>query len=273
MKIAVPTMDRVDSQVFVNTLPVSMRELVHFYAPEEDCAGLRQLHPQCKFHPTPRFGIAKTRQFMLEDSQGPVLMVDDDVSLTTTVWDDEKGCVRQGTVMNENTPEEWELFLDSLSQGIMQGCGMVGVTYASQAWQMARRDFEAGLLGPTRTWSIYAVNPKLAKTFRIRFDKLPCMEDFDFNLQMLRSGVSTGSLTKFCWTQRQSNADGGCSGYRTFEVQKESAEGLKARHPNFVRVVKKKAGWGNGLEERYDTVVQWAKAGKAGKAPVIEGIS
>ena len=67
-------------------------------------------------------------------------------------------------------------------------------------------------------------------------------------------------LAKYIHSQGPSNADGGCSTYRTQKVQTEGALRLNELHPPFVRVVTKmtKAAWGGG--KRTDVVVSWKRA-------------
>ena len=234
-----------------------------FYAPEEDCDSLKAQFPDAKVRPTPNFGIAKKRQVILEESSR-VLMVDDDITIAETRWCEEKKQVRMGVSLTPDTPDLWDRLIGDFQQSLNSGLGMAGIIYGAQSWSLPKPVWESGLQGPTRLWGIYAMEAPIARMFRIRFDALQLMEDFDVNLQMLRSGVGTAALTRFSFTQKQSNAEGGCSNYRTFELQKECAEGLASRHKGFVKVVRKNSGWGNGLESRYDTRVSWAKAAKSG---------
>jgi hypothetical protein len=71
-------------------------------------------------------------------------------------------------------------------------------------------------------------------------------------------------LFEYCWNQRDSGATGGCSTYRTAEMQAEAARRLAELHPNFVKVVTKKSkdtstSWKN-MKERVDVIVYWRKA-------------
>ena len=53
---------------------------------------------------------------------------------------------------------------------------------------------------------------------------------------------------------------GGCSTYRTMELQGAAAEKLAAKHHPFVKVVIKKTKTAWGGAERKDVIVQWKKA-------------
>lgn len=265
LAIAIPTIERADKQIFLSNLPTEYHSNVTIYAPEEDCVVIRKQYPHCNYRATPAIGIAKTRQIMMEEAGRYLFMVDDDVRITESVWSTEKQMVTKGQKLSADTPELWNTFFSQLVDALAIGAGMVGVTYDANSWQLSREQYTSGIRGPARLWSVYAINAKYANKFGLRFDNIPCMEDFDFNLQLLRSGIPTGTLTQYQWGQSQSNADGGCSTYRTTDLQRQSALTLKARHGNFVTVVEKESNWGNGMEMRTDARVQWAKAAKSGQ--------
>ena len=69
-------------------------------------------------------------------------------------------------------------------------------------------------------------------------------------------------LNEWVHNQGGSGSAGGCSTYRTPEIQAEAAHKLHEHHRPFVKVVKKttKTAWGGG--ERTDVIVQWKKAYK-----------
>ena len=93
--------------------------------------------------------------------------------------------------------------------------------------------------------------------------RVEVMEDFDIALQLLQNGVPCAVSFYYAQGQVQSNAPGGCSTYRTQEVQAEAAEQMKVLHPEFVRVVEKetKTAWGWG--SRKDVVISWKQAYEA----------
>lgn len=102
----------------------------------------------------------------------------------------------------------------------------------------------------------------LMRKYKVRFDRVPVMEDFDVALQFLRLGMASGKLNHWAQDQPGSNTAGGCSTYRTAAVQAKGATELARLHPDFVTVVEKPApkngGW-NG-EPRLDVRIAWKKA-------------
>jgi hypothetical protein len=110
------------------------------------------------------------------------------------------------------------------------------------------------------------------------FDRLKVMEDFDFTLTLLENGGRNAVTLDYVWNQTGSNQPGGCSDYRTAEVQAKAAKELAKLHPGVVKVVEKevigKTSWG-GMKTRTDVRIQWRKAytGKPLKHWAIEHAS
>jgi hypothetical protein len=112
----------------------------------------------------------------------------------------------------------------------------------------------------TRMLRFLAYDVSVFRAARIQYDRLPVMEDFDTTLQLLRAGYPNAVLCTYVQGQGKTNAPGGCSRYRTPELQAAAAHALAKRHYPFVLVVTKrtKTAWGWG--ERTDVVIHWKKA-------------
>jgi len=112
----------------------------------------------------------------------------------------------------------------------------------------------------TRMMRVMALNRTMYHEAKVRFDRIPVMEDFDVTLQLLRAGYPNVVLNKYIQGQGSSNSAGGCSLYRTMEVHEAGARRLKELHPDFVSLVQKttKGAWGGGT--RTDVMIQWKKA-------------
>ncbi len=97
----------------------------------------------------------------------------------------------------------------------------------------------------------------------MRFE-LVVLDDMDFHLRLLLKGYCDNIITWMVQGQSESGADGGCSDYRTGEVQEKWARAFATRFPNYVRLTKKttKGGWfgEESQGQRYDVTVSWAKA-------------
>jgi hypothetical protein len=112
----------------------------------------------------------------------------------------------------------------------------------------------------TRQMRVHGIDLRYFREANIRFDRVIVMEDFDVTLQVLRTGRANCVLNKWVTNQGGSNTAGGCSHYRTPEVQTESALKLAELHPGLVNVVRKRTKTSWGGEERTDVIIQWKKA-------------
>jgi len=122
------------------------------------------------------------------------------------------------------------------------------------------------LMYNTRINGILGFNVDTLRAKRIRFDRLPVMTDFDACLQLLRAGCGNVQIMDHSYGQigKQSGDKGGCSVYRTLDLQREGALGLKKLHPDFVKIVEKETVMSWGGQKRTDVVVSWRGAAKAG---------
>ena len=110
---------------------------------------------------------------------------------------------------------------------------------------------------------VLGYNKKYLEREQITFGRIPVMEDFDITLQLLRRGYPNMILNHWVHNQGGSDTTGGCSTFRTPELQEKAANMLKEFHPNFVKVVEKetKTSWGG--KKRTDVTVYWKKAYKS----------
>lgn len=98
----------------------------------------------------------------------------------------------------------------------------------------------------------------------VEHGRVPIMEDFDVNLQLLRKGYH--NIQSYWWSQdqRQTALPGGCSDYRDHALHEAGAKRLQELHPDFVRLTKKvnKAAvtYNKDFRERTECVIQWKKA-------------
>lgn len=102
--------------------------------------------------------------------------------------------------------------------------------------------------------------------------RVPVMEDFDVNLQILLSGGQ--NIVSFYWAQgqRMTNEDGGCSTYRSHELHEASAKKLAMLHPGFVSLREKKNKTdADGFGTRTEVTIQWKAAHKEGQRRARQG--
>lgn len=114
-------------------------------------------------------------------------------------------------------------------------------------------------LAETNTRTLRVLAYRTEDFLSVEHQRVPVMEDMDVNLQLLRSGRSNVNSFWYSQGQRGTGAKGGCSDYRTEEVQDAAARRLAELHPGLVRLRTKKNVSG-GLRERTEVTVAWKKA-------------
>jgi hypothetical protein len=197
--------------------------------------------------------LSPTRQWIIDNYAGKVIMMDDDLRFCRRRKDDTtKFEQASGADIYEMFSDIWAALDTYTHVGVLarEGANRITAPYGVENTRMMR---------------LLAYDTEEVRRIGARFDRLPTKQDFDMTLQLLRAGEKNGVLTQYCHDQPGSNTSGGCSRYRTPEVMESSAKGLAELHPGFVKVVRKatKGAWGGG--ERVDVQIQWKKAYESSK--------
>jgi len=198
--------------------------------------------------------VAATRDYIIHDmgTDKPVLMLDDDLDFAARRLDE------RSKFEQMSKPDFWDMVeCVEMSLGAYP---MVSIG----AREGGNRNTEQFLYN-TRMMRALAFDRRVLQDNQITFAPMELMEDFHVALQLMRAGCDTCVVNNWVTNQRGgSGAAGGCSTYRTPEMQEREAAKLHARHPGYVRVVQKvtKTAWGGGV--RTDVLVQWKQARKEG---------
>lgn len=206
-------------------------------------------------------GIAATRQFILDNSDDRyVLMLDDD--LNSWAWREEHSSGPDPldvTVMyRKATAAQVATGLNEVAK-LLKRYGHGSIGHRLFANNRPALDFN------TRQLRALAYDRDLLAREGVRF-RVPVMEDFDVQLQLLQRGHACFQFNRLVHEQYGSNTDGGCSTYRTDEVQRKAAERLAKLHPDCVTVVQKQQkGNGSMWGTRTDVRVNWRRAVRIGE--------
>lgn len=260
MDIIIPTLGRCDMRVqtTLNQLHKAGYRPIVVVQPQESYwwAGavernLGELHVL----PSHIKGIAATRDYIIHGMQGDdhVLMLDDDLHFAARREDDR-------TKFRQPEPVDIRSMVNTLDASLEW---YPHVAIGSREGGNRVTDYE---VLNTRMMRVLGYRRSFLKQNHICFTPMQVMEDFHVTLQILRLGKDCAVLNN--WVSNQaggSGAEGGCSAFRTPELQELNADRLAKLHPGFVKVVKKttKGAWGGG--ERTDVVVAWKKARAAGE--------
>tara|TARA_R100000306_G_C4367735_1_gene138461 strand:- start:800 stop:1585 length:786 start_codon:yes stop_codon:yes gene_type:complete len=255
MKIYIPTRGRPTNQVTLEHFPKLLVEhgTVELVV-DEDEQDLYGKYDYAKKMVIPESikGISGKRKYIVNNSPEPrIVMLDDDLRFyirkSPTDWH-----------LRYLETEEYYALFGLFDEFFDQGYAHVGIS--------ARE-------GNNRVESLAVENTRYMRVLGYNLDVFPpdvewgrteIMEDFDIALQLLRRGKACKVSYYYAQGQKSSNASGGCSEWRTMEVQSEGAERLAALHPTCVKVVEKstKTAWDG--QTRKDVRVGWKKAYKEG---------
>jgi hypothetical protein len=194
-------------------------------------------------------GIGPTRQWIIENSPTRgVFMMDDDMYFSYR-------------------PDPADPYLEKCTDLVPMVDAVIealdgGFPHGGVSARQGNNHIENGYKDLTRVNNIHFFDRDVFLEEGVRFDAIPVMEDFYVTLSLLSRGIPNRVLYEWAWNQQGSGNEGGCSTYRTAEVQAESAHKLKELFPNFVKVTEKESKSGKGIFAgvRTDVIIQWRKA-------------
>lgn len=248
----IPTINRLNDQKTWNALPKEWKKnnKTFLVCPEKERKHHEEKGRNVLVHPAKCTHIGRVRQWIVDNAKTKfILMSDDDHQFYSRKNPDAYN------LKYANEMEMIHMLSTMESMLVVEKFHHIGM----DARQGNNRHFPHDFLINTRVNNFHGFNRETLIKHKIRFDELPLMEDFHVTLSMLELGYANKLLTKYCWGQKGSNQPGGCSGYRTDELQTKSARLLKELHPAFVTVITKKAQW-KDMSERTDVRIQWKKA-------------
>ena len=251
--IYIPTYGRTHRQETLNAFPDRWAARTALVCRPEEAEALADWGAEVLVAPVR--GISATRQWVLDQHEGDrFLMFDDDLKFAMRRKDDPTKFLRL-----DYEDDRIGLMLDILWEAL-EWSPVVGLASRGGAnretaeWRMNQR-----------LWDVMGLRVDIAREHGFRY-RLPLMEDFDIHLQFLTHGYPSAMLNSFTKDDFGSNAPGGCSTYRDGAMQAAASTDLVLEWPDFVTLRQTKNDWGNGMEQRTDVTVQWAKAFKAGQA-------
>lgn len=250
----IPTYGRVTRQETLGAFPAGWARRTALVCRPEEAEALRSRYGVTVLA-APVKGISATRQWILDQHEGDrLLMFDDDLKFARRRQDDptkfqrlEPGDPLIGAMLDILWEAmDWAPVVGLASRG--------GANRETAEWRMNQR-----------IWDVMGLRMDIARLENFHY-RMDLMEDFDLHLQFLTNGYPSAMLNSFTKDDFGSNAPGGCSTYRDGSMQAAAALDLVLEWPEFVSLRKTKNDWGNGMEERMDVRVQWAKAIAAGRA-------
>jgi len=203
-------------------------------------------------------GIGPTRHWIGEHAQSigadKFVMMDDDIDFLVRKSADDWRLVAQTEEQTDEMFREIDHWLD---------------TYASVGISSREGNNRAGVGGP-RDENMVAIATRVMRMFGCRtadwlemeHGRVEVMEDFDLQLQLLRAGRGNCCLFYYANGQKMTNMPGGCSTYRSHEVQDTAARRLQELHGDRLVRLRQKQNKTDaaGLGTRTEVTIFWKKA-------------
>jgi len=250
MHILVPTYGRAKQSAQSTLLFLRQLGVQPTLVVQQREAHLYDWHPDIEVLPEEITTIAPTRDYIIHHMarERLVVMMDDDLVFFKRNPEDRTKFIK-GEV------EDFKKMLETLEFTLTHRSVHVGI--AGREGGNRRTEPE---IYNTRMMRVLGYDTHFMKEEGITFAPMEVMEDFHVSLQLLEKGYNLIMLNDWCHNQGSSGAAGGCSHFRTSEIQARNAHRLKELHPKYVSVVQKstKTAWGG--QERTDVIVQWKKA-------------
>ena len=270
LEICIPTSNRSEVIKIHESLPKTWRSFVSFFIPEGQVKDYEDILVDWKFTEVPKKHkyIGCQRQWIMENVMSRyVVFFDDDLSFS---WRDGELKLRKCDDIHMN------FMLFAIYSHLKK------VPVVSISPRFGNNRMEKDLDYNCRAHTAWAIDRELYMELGIKFDPIKpmVMEDFHVALCFLEKGYKNVRLFNFCFNPLiESNGEGGCSTWRTFEVHDVVTQWMSDNHPTFERVFKtSKTGWNgfpvnaDGEKERWDARIGWKKAYKP-KVNKNEGIS
>lgn len=211
-------------------------------------------------------GIARVRQWIMERYKDQTIFMSDD---DLPIYRRKKLGSMKDWHARRATPEEVTEGLERMIE-LSKKYPMVGMSS-----KQGNNRYEEPVVFASRMACIWTINCKLAMKLGLSF-QAPPMEDFWMHLSFLTEGYETAMITQWMHCQPGSNTKGGCSSFRTWDVQLRAARALSTEWPDFVKLIYKKTvgknTWFGSDKPRPEVLVQWKRAlayGQTKKNPLL----
>lgn len=244
MFLLIMTRGRVGKQRTLESIPTAWLDRTMLVAPIKELGR--------HFHTT--FGVpdwvdnySKKFQYIIDGNvvdDNKVVILDDDLVFSKRVGD-KLLKVRDKEELNE---------MFELMDELLDTTALVGVHPRQMGHTKPTPYVENG-----KVICIQGVNRELCAPMP-RVDRFPILADVILNCTLLSRGIGNKLITSFVQDWGSCQAPGGCSLYRTPEMQKEAVEWVAKEFAPYAKAVVKKPKQAKWLgDERVDLTVQWKR--------------
>lgn len=247
MRIYVPSRDRASRMEIFRFLPADKHDVV-VVVPHGQGDAYRQRCPQVWETPPDIQGISATRNLILREGAPVQLQVDDDLRLYAR---ERLGMSELNRTLRIATPADIVAMLSALDTALQTHA------HASISPRMMNQALEDAPRSCGRYFRFCGFNTALMPNGPVQ-SPLAVGEDLELAIQLYKLGLSAVLFSVWAHDDsRGTNSTGGCSLYRTHELQAESIHEMVRLHAPFVKAVEKKVKMGGAFGHRIDPKIDW----------------
>lgn len=202
----------------------------------------------CQLMGCPHDGIARTREYCGQSAASDrFLMLDDDLKFFRRVSPTDYR-LRLPTDLDDDIGSMLDLVSASLDR------------YAHVAVSAREGNNRLPYGGVECSRPLRALAYRTKEFLKCEHGRVRVMEDFDVTLQLLRRGLRNFIVSSWAQDQKQTQAAGGCSDYRTLEVHETEVRRFAELHDGFVRLREKRNKTGGEFGTRLEATIYWQRA-------------
>lgn len=255
MKIIIPSYKR-EVVKTLRYIPQHMNENTYVVVQERDKDTIKSLPEGINkvVLPDEVRTIGPTRQWILDNFDGVVVQMDDDLRISELVD-------ARTYNLEACTPLTLMQHLERMEE-LLEYYPLIGISERAEAHLRYRNH----ITEVARHSRIHMMDVSWIREIGARFDRgLYTIEDYDFILQVLGSGTANAVYNQLFACDFDSNSDGGCKDIRSEIDLQANCEKFASLHPEgVVKIVMKKTKLPGGDWERPDVRIGWKKAFEAG---------
>jgi hypothetical protein len=273
MNLYIMTRGRIGAQRTYTSIPWSWRDKCFLVVPEDEhelhytLGGDDDLGKQIPTIAVPAHvdNYSKKMKWIIEDGMEDgeeVCCILDDDLVFSRQWSKPDGKIGLKTIEGADTERLLTLF--GFMEILLEDTALVGV-HPRQMGHLQKPPY----VDNGKVICVQGINRRLVGTIP-DLAKFPILSDVVLNATLLARGQANKIITTFFQDWGSCNAPGGCSTYRTPEMQAEACYWLEERFGPYIKAVEKEAknGWLGG--KRVDFRGQWKKLYAAGAAGLLD---
>lgn len=252
MQIFIPSRARASRQKTWHDLPSALQDITKIVVYENEERAYRDAGYDSLWVIPQMPSIGPKRQYIMDNAKDDhIVMMDDDIGF-----------------LRRKSGESWQLRSTDREGGELSELFkhmddlLTHYAHVGVSMREGNNRLPTPMVNNQRYCRVLAYNRKIVGN--CSFTRVPVMEDFDVNLQLLTQGWPSAIVTDWAQGQGTTNDPGGCSEFRTHQIHESGVMKMAELWPNFVRIREKHNKSGGDFGHRKELTVYWKRAFESG---------